>query len=100
MNYIVILFAGALLCNGIPHLVAGLQGAPFPSPFAKPPGVGNSSPLVNFLWGTLNVLAGVLLLSRYPVAVGLNLGFMMLSAGALAIGTPLSVYFGKVRKSA
>ena len=40
LNYIALFFAGAFLCNAIPHLVAGLQGQPFPSPFAKPPGRG------------------------------------------------------------
>lgn len=43
--------AGLFLCNCLPHLAAGLQGQPFPSPFSKPRGVGNSSPLVNVLWG-------------------------------------------------
>jgi hypothetical protein len=49
MNSVALFFAGAFLCNSIPHLTKGLQGEPFPSPFAKPPGKGNSSPLVNFL---------------------------------------------------
>lgn len=42
-------FAGLFLCNGVPHTVAGLSGRSFPTPFAKPPGKGLSSPLVNFL---------------------------------------------------
>jgi hypothetical protein len=67
MEYVCHFFAGAFLCNCIPHLVAGLQGAPFPTPFAKPRGVGNSSPPVNFLWGSFNLPAGVALLSAPPV---------------------------------
>ena len=98
MTYVALFFAGAFLCNCIPHLVSGLQGAPFPSPFAKPPGFGDSSPLVNFLWGTFNFLVGLGLLSRNPVEVGFNLSFLVLMVGALAIGIQLSLHFGKVRR--
>ncbi len=46
MDYLAILLAGALVCNCIPHLTAGLQGQNFPTPFAKPRGVGNSAAVV------------------------------------------------------
>jgi hypothetical protein len=97
MNYVADFFAGALLCNCLPHLVCGLQGAPFPTPFAKPRGVGDSSPLINFLWGAFNLLAGVLLLSWHPLAVGLSPAFAVFVAGFLALGIQLSLHFGKVR---
>lgn len=99
MSYVVFFFSGAFFCNCIPHLVSGLQGTPFPSPFAKPPGRGNSSPVVNFLWGALNFVIGIVLLSRYPLAVGFNPGFLTLIAGALTIGIFCSRHFGKVRES-
>lgn len=98
MNYIAAFFAGAFLCNCMPHLLAGLQGMPFPTPFAKPRGVGNSSPPVNFLWGAFNLLAGVVLLSASGVAIGLNAGFVILVLGGLAMGTHLSSHFGKVMR--
>jgi hypothetical protein len=97
MNYAVIFFAGAFLCNCIPHLCAGLQGMSFPTPFAKPRGVGNSSPLVNFLWGVLNLCVGLYLLSMQPVMIGPNSGSFALIAGGLAIGAYLSLHFGRVR---
>jgi hypothetical protein len=97
MDYIAIFFAGAFLCNSIPHLVAGLQGAPFQTPFATPRGVGLSPPLVNFLWGIFNLVIGVLLLSANPVEIGFDPRFAVLIAGALTIGTHLSLHFGKVR---
>ncbi len=97
MGYVALFFAGALLCNSLPHLVAGLQGMPFPTPFARPRGIGNSAPLVNFLWGAFNVCAGLGLLSRHPVAVGLNLDSLALAAGAVVLGSHLSRHFGKVR---
>ncbi len=92
-------FAGAFLCNCLPHLVCGLQGTPFPSPFSKPRGVGDSSPLVNVLWGAFNLLLGVLLLSRNPVTIGLSMDFAAFVAGFLALGIQLSLHFGMVRQS-
>jgi hypothetical protein len=97
MNYVALFFAGAFLCNCIPHLAAGLQGMPFPTPFAKPRGVGNSSPFLNFLWGAFNLAVGITLLSRHRVVVGLNVDCLMIAAGAVLLGTYLSRHFGKVR---
>lgn len=98
MSYVVMFFAGAFLCNSIPHLASGLRGEPFPTPFAKPIGVGLSSPFVNFLWGSFNVVVGMALLSDRPVVAALDPHFIALIAGALAIGTFLSLFFGKVRR--
>jgi hypothetical protein len=97
MNYIALFFAGAFLCNCIPHLCAGLQGAPFPTPFAKPRGIGNSSPFVNFLWGAFNLCVGLAILSYCRIVAGPNLDCLAFAAGALATGTYLSHHFGKVR---
>jgi hypothetical protein len=99
MNYLILFLAGVFLCNSIPHAIAGLQGTPFPSPFAKPPGKGNSSPLVNFLWGLFNFLIGLILLSRYSISIGPNPNFLSVIFGALAIGAPMSRHFGKVRQT-
>jgi hypothetical protein len=97
MHDIAIFFAGAFLCNSIPHLVAGLQGSPFQTPFAKPRGVGLSPPWVNVGWGVFNLVVGGLLLSSNPVEIGFNLHFAVLVAGALVLGTYLSLHFGQVR---
>lgn len=53
---------GAFLANAIPHLVSGMLGRPFQSPFAKPPGEGFSSATVNALWGFANLVAGYFLI--------------------------------------
>ena len=98
MNNIAVFFAGAFLCNCIRHLASGLQGISFPTPFSRPRGVGDSSPLVNVLWGGFNFLAGALLLAAYPVAIGFNAGFLSSLLGALALGVYLSLHFGKVRQ--
>jgi hypothetical protein len=96
MEYITLFLAGAFLCNCIPHLACGLQGTPFPTPFAKPRGVGSSPPLVNFLWGSFNAFLGVYILAvRLPI-LSSSLVLLALAAGFLAMGTYLSLHFGKV----
>ena len=43
-------FGGIFLVNSLSHLVSGLQGRAFQTPFANPPGEGLSSSTVNVLW--------------------------------------------------
>src|SRR5258708_9527156 len=57
-------FAGAFLTNAVPHLVSGVMGRPFQSPFAKPRGEGLSSSTINVLWGFFNLAVGYLLACR------------------------------------
>lgn len=57
-------FGGAFFANAIPHLVSGMMGKPFQSPFAKPPGEGLSSSTVNVLWGFFNISVGYVLVCR------------------------------------
>jgi len=91
MNFV----AGALLANGVPHFVQGISGSPFPTPFAKPPGQGGSSPAVNVVWGFGNFVAGLLLVDFFPPA---NWGGLSsLGAGALLLGVLMAGHFGKVR---
>jgi hypothetical protein len=99
MDYVAQFFAGAFLCNCAPHLVCGLQGSSFPTPFAKPRGVGMSSPVMNFAWGFLNLILGLLLLSTWPVQVGLSASFLIFLLGAGALGVYLSIHFGKIRRN-
>lgn len=98
MIYLPYFFAGALLCNCVPHLCAGLMGLPFPTPFASPRGVGRSSPFVNFLWGSFNLAVGLYLLSTHPVTPGPNPYCAAMAAGALLLGTYLSIHFGAVQR--
>ena len=57
-------FGGVLLINAVPHMVSGLTGRPFQTPFAKPPGKGLSSSTVNVFWGFLNLVIGYLLVNK------------------------------------
>jgi len=97
MTYIALFFAGAFLLNAIPHLAAGTLGQGFPTPFAKPRGVGFSSPLVNFLWGTFNLVVGLILLDTHPVPDVLSPEAGVLLAGFVLLGQHLARHFGKVR---
>ena len=57
-------FGGVFLANAVPHLVSGMTGRAFQSPFAKPPGQGLSSSTVNVLWGAFNTAVGYALVCR------------------------------------
>ena len=80
-------FGGAFLANAVPHLVSGVMGRPFQSPFAKPPGQGLSSSTVNVLWGFFNLAVAYLLVCRVgdfglrhtPDVAALGLGLLLLS---------------------
>ena len=57
-------FGGVFFANTIPHLVNGISGHPFQSPFASPPGRGLSSSTVNVLWGMFNLVVAYILVAR------------------------------------
>ncbi|MEQ1549817.1 hypothetical protein [Sphingorhabdus sp.] len=89
-------FAGALLCNSVPHLVAGLQGRKFPTPFSIPATIGYSSALTNVFWGVFNAVVGLLLISAAPLTVGLNAGCISALLGAIGTGIFIARHFGRV----
>jgi hypothetical protein len=99
MHELAMFFAGAFLCNAIPHIVSGLCGQPFPTPFAKPRGRGDSSPVVNMLWGAFNLIVGLFLLASAPVSIGLNAPFVTMLIGGLLMGVGLAYRFGEVQRS-
>ncbi|NKF23385.1 hypothetical protein [Solimonas marina] len=87
----------AFLTNAIPHLVSGLLGRPFQSPFAKPPGIGLSSSTLNLVWGFANLVVAWVLLCRVgdfslrsaPDAAAVGLGILLM-------GLPLARHFGRL----
>ena len=97
-SYPIQFFAGALLANGIPHYVQGISGHWFQSPFASPPGVGESSPVINVLWGFLNfILSGLLLWRFWPQGDLIALQWLTVALGMLLSGLWLANHFGHVR---
>ncbi len=98
--YVAHIFAGAFLINAIPHLVSGLSGRRFPSPFASPPGVGESPALVNVVWGFANLVVGYGLLAGVgPFAFGLSLDALTVGLGALLMACRLASHFGRLNSS-
>jgi hypothetical protein len=95
-HYVAYFFGGAFLLNSVPHLVNGVSGNPFQSPFASPPGEGLSSSTVNVLWGMFNLAIAYVLVcrvgsfelrqTRHVVIVGL---------GMLVMGIMLARAFGR-----
>src|ERR1700722_13405875 len=98
--YLLEFVSGFFVTNGVPHFVQGISGHRFQSPFAKPPGVGESSPLINALWGFANLAVGFILLGYFrPQGSEAVLGWIAVGAGNLGMGVMLSIYFGKVRSA-
>lgn len=99
--YLAHFFAGAFLANGVPHFVQGICGNKFQTPFASPPGVGESSAIVNVLWGWFNFIIGGVLIRYFfpplPPPVG---GSIATALGMLVMALWLANHFGKVRNSA
>ena len=96
--YLLQFVAGVLLANGLPHFVQGISGHWFQSPFASPPGVGESSPVVNVLWGFLNLAVGFALLFAFePKGAGVIVEWAFVGLGALVIALYLARHFGRVR---
>ena len=98
-TYIAYFFAGAFLVNAIPHFVSGLIGRPFPSPFAKPPGKGLSSPVVNVLWGAFHFVIAYLLIFRvggYDIRNTTHI--LLLASGGILMAVQLASWFGDVLK--
>jgi hypothetical protein len=96
LPYLSYFFGGAFLANAVPHLVSGLMGRSFQSPFAKPSGQGHSSSTVNVLWGFLNLAIAYLLFLRvgnFDLRAADQAGIAGL--GALVIAVPMARRFGR-----
>jgi len=92
--YLYLFFAGALICNAIPHLAAGLRGERFFTPWARPRGIGRSSALENFLWGAANLILGVGIVTR-TASQNVPHGLVAIAAGFLVMGVGTSILFGR-----
>ena len=98
--YLSYLGGGLFLANGVPHFVHGISGKKFQSPFASPPGVGESSPLVNAIWGFVNFVIGYILVACVgDFSVGFTLDAFMVAIGAIAAAVGLASHFGKIHAS-
>jgi hypothetical protein len=94
-QYVACFFAGAILANAVPHFVHGISGNRFPTPFARPPGRGLSSPTVNVVWALFNLLVGFILLRVGHVVRGGHGARIVFFAGIAALSILMSVRFQK-----
>ena len=91
-------FGGAFLTNAVPHFVSRVMGAPFQSPFAKPPGKGLSSSTVNVLWGFTNIVVGYVLVCRVgDFGLKITGDIVAFGLGILAIALLSARLFGRLR---
>ena len=89
-------FGGMFLANAVPHLVSGVTGRPFQSPFAKPPGRGLSSSTINVLWAFTNgIVAYVLLVWVGSFSLRSIGSIVPLTLGALLISLQGARHFGQ-----
>ena len=96
--YLLQFVSGLLIANGVPHFVQGVSGHWFQTPFASPPGVGDSSPVINVLWGFLNLAVGFALLFAFaPKGSDGVAEWSLVGLGALAMAVFLARHFGRVR---
>jgi len=87
---------GAALANAIPHVVSGVTGRPFQTPFADPSGQGLSSATLNVLWGFANlVLAYGLLCDVGAFDLREPVDALAAGLGALAISLFSARHFGQ-----
>jgi hypothetical protein len=98
--YLAYFFAGAFLANSVPHFVQGICGNKFQTPFASPPGVGESSAIVNVIWSSFNFLVGAGLIRYFFVSPPPARLCVALALGIVIMALSLSYHFGKVRTNA
>jgi hypothetical protein len=95
-HYVSYFFGGLFLSNAVPHVVSGVMGRPFQSPFAKPPGEGLSSSRVNVLWGSLNAVFGYLLIGQVGAFDLRNIVHVaVVGVAALAMSLFAASHFGR-----
>ena len=93
-HYLTCFFTGVFFINSMPHLIHGISGDYFPTPFANPPGKGLSSPVINLSWGYFNLLVSILLYRRLKTEginkqgiISILLGIVLMS---FVLGTTLA----------
>ena len=92
-HYVAAFFAGVFLSNTIPHFVKGITGDKFPTPFAKPPGKGLSSPVVNVVWGLFNLVVGYLLFRVSHLSQDNILSLITFFAGFVLMSIQMGSHF-------
>ena len=98
MEFMYPFLAGIFFANGVPHFGNGISGRSFHSPFAKPPGKGHSSAVVNVIWGCTNFAAAHWILQASETTISSDYAFTVpFFAGLLLTGVILGFAFERFR---
>jgi hypothetical protein len=97
-NYVSCFFSGLIMANTVPHFVHGISGNRFPTPFAKPPGKGLSSPTVNVIWALANLIVGYILLRAGKVSLSNQWSLLVFFIGMVLMSIMLSIGFSNKMK--
>jgi len=96
-HYVSYFFGGAFLVNFVPHFINGVTGHRFPTPFASPPGQGESPALINVLWGLFNLVIAYLLPGRVgQFSIRRTPQLLIAAAGGILMAIMLSQAFGRI----
>jgi hypothetical protein len=95
-HYLALFFAGVFLANSVPHFVQGISGRSFPTPFASPPGQGESPPVINVLWGSFNLIVGYVLCRAGRLNIARTRDAAIVGAGAVFMAVMLANAFGQL----
>jgi hypothetical protein len=98
-NFIACFFCGVFLVNFIPHFIQGISGNYFPTPFAKPPGKGLSSPQLNVVWGLTNMVACLLLYNSSGTVWSNKWSVILFVLGFVVMSVRLSYALAKKDKN-
>jgi hypothetical protein len=98
-SLVALFFGGAFLANAVPHLVNGISGRAFQTPFAKPPGRGVSPASINIVWAFLNLFIAWVLFFRladFDIHSWVHVSMSMAGALVLALscGRHFSQFYG------
>jgi len=95
-SLVALFLGGAFLANAVPHIVNGISGRAFQTPFAKPRGRGVSPSSINVVWGFLNLFIAWLLLIRVgDFSIHNWTHVSMALVGALVMAMNLAHHFGQ-----
>ncbi|MCA9565213.1 MAG: hypothetical protein KC561_17065, partial [Myxococcales bacterium] len=101
MDILAYVIASVFIANSAPHLAHGLAGRAFPTPFAKPPGIGLSNARTNLAWGLLNLAIGTALLlaiGDFRFGVNLETGVVALTCALVGMAIYHSAKRAKQRR--
>ncbi|MFT3946543.1 MAG: hypothetical protein QM763_06170 [Agriterribacter sp.] len=93
-HYLTAFFAGIFFINMLPHYINGITGKAFPTPFADPPGVGLSAPVINVVWAVINFFIAISLLYFGKLGHRKKNIWIAAIAGAILMSFYVANYFG------